>query len=141
MRRRRWPWFLLGILLATSVGIGLLARPEDELAGMLRLHPQVSVVDGDRVFGARYAGTRYEFTQPPAEVAKSVPGNRGPTSTFSGIDTWDAETEIELPSGRTAIFLDLRGLNFPPHCAVIIHSDYRPWYQRVWATVRHRLGL
>ncbi|MFI5385992.1 MAG: hypothetical protein ACHQ50_07710 [Fimbriimonadales bacterium] len=106
-------------------------RPEDELAGIMRLHPRVEVSHPtpDDAF------TSYDFVQPMAAVLDSLPGKKRLY--------YDEGThyEVVLPSGNTATVTDTRPLDPPTTCTVVILAPDAPWYQRAWSAIKHRLGL
>jgi hypothetical protein len=135
MRRHRI-WFTFGTVFVFAVGVGYLVRPDDELAGMLRLHPSIdSSVPGTTV---------YFFSGPPSQVLASLPGTQEPKMTLSsalysrwgvGKPTFDV-VETILPSGREAFVSDqAKG------CEVCLDNREPAWYWRAWSTIRFHLRL
>jgi len=138
VKSRKWVWIGAGALCAFVLLCGYLARPVDELAGLMRLHPHVEVyppLPGPPAFGYE-AGEAFCFTQSQAEVLALMPGRK--------VMDFGYELVYRLPSGRDALFcrsLAPSRTALGETCAVRIFDDNRPWYRRVWATIRSRLGL
>src|SRR5512142_2533455 len=98
---------------------------------MKRLHPSVRLIDTSEALTPEQAGTSYEFTQPESEVVKLIPGKRIPGVVGRGRDTWERNSTIILPSGRTAFLSEFGGPMWMQF-TVIVHSDHRPWYLQAW---------
>jgi hypothetical protein len=136
VRRRKWLVWTFGIVCALALGLGFLARPEDELAGIRRLRPTTkpykdpfSELDpGDRV-----PGTEYDFVSDPSVVKAALPGTwyagKHPHNTFA----------FQLPSGRRGIFTILDSGAKPTTCTWLIFENPNPWYQQAWENIKHRL--
>lgn len=138
MKSRKRLCIAFGALCALAVLVGWLARPEDELAGIMQLHPTIEV-RGNPNEGP--VDTVYSFRVSPFEVARAVHGRiREPR--VSGVGAPDAS--LELRNGR---FLDVLNLSSHTHrpdgikCVVYYQPDDWPWYDRAWATIKYRLGL
>jgi len=121
-------WKLIGGgIVLFAVAIAFLVRPEDELAGALRLKPDIAVI---REFGPpNPLITCYRFAQSPGVVLAALPGTKGPYNPAT-------EEKIDLPSGRRATLVSLGST-----CYFDIVADNRPWFVRMWASVKHRVGL
>ncbi|MFI5384832.1 MAG: hypothetical protein ACHQ50_01820 [Fimbriimonadales bacterium] len=134
MRSRKRVWIGLGALCALALGIGWLARPEDELAGVMRFHPRSQDAPGiDLATRATFGATLFTFTASPREVVAAVPGHK--ELRWGGI-------QIVLPSGRRSKFIEGSSASQAGEtCALLVCDDPRPWYQRAWSRMRYRLGL
>lgn len=150
-RRRLW-WCVLGTCIVLAIGVGFLARPEDELAWVAAYHPKVDIV-------ANPGGTlttSYGFGVLPvviaAELSRYRPVHHG---------MFPAWQSFELPSGRKAIIveqIDLRvrgeskdpvsgvltATEDPPRwvkCRLNVEEPLIPWYAIAWNNLKRRFGL
>ncbi|MFI5384831.1 MAG: hypothetical protein ACHQ50_01815 [Fimbriimonadales bacterium] len=144
MRSRKRLWIAVGALCALALGIGWLARPEDELAGVMRLHPRVKV-DYEPNRPREIFLTEYDFWAPVAQVMAAVPGRKRPSGPIGVMDSnpMGATYEIAVPSGRRVSLWDYRELETSDRstCILLVFGDRRPWYQRAWSRMKYRLGL
>jgi len=114
-----------------------MARPEDELARMMRLQPRVRPAPNAQVGPG---AIEYDFRSSPSVVLASIPGvvnNRWRHgASFSSY--------IDLPSGRLGQ-IDYFAPGVGGYtCVVFIgpsRTPQRPWYRKAWLAVRSRLGL
>lgn len=123
-KSRKWYWIAVSAFCALGLGVAFLSRPEDELAGLMRFHPAVSRLGMTEV---------YAFVSPPSAVLAAVPGQRGIID--MGV------TDIELPSGRDALFVAGDSGQAEQTCRLIVSIDDRPWYEQAWSRIKGRLGL
>lgn len=146
MKSRKWLWIGFGALCGLAVWVGWLARPEDELAGMMRLHP------GDKPFRGGFfsrndVATEYDFRASTASVLAALPGSKRATGRQSLVlmvpPLMSFTYEVRLPSGNVAMVADCSGSNTfeGTTCIAIVFASDRPWYERAWSTIKCRLGL
>ncbi|MFI5385994.1 MAG: hypothetical protein ACHQ50_07720 [Fimbriimonadales bacterium] len=126
MMSRKRLWIAVGALCALAVGVAYLARPEDELAAMMRLHPTIENLGLE--------ATAFTFPSGSTHVLASIPGPRVP---YPLIHDHAPLLEIILPSGRIGDFYSGKHGT----CQFVINGPDAPWYQRAWSTIKHRLGL
>ncbi len=130
MARRKWLWIGGSALFSLSIGIGFLARPEDELAGILQLHPAAK---------REGASLWYSFTDSSGAVANSI-NHRDYDSTYSCGEGANCQ-DIILPSGRGATITKMEPPENGVRTTLELPDDNRPWYERAWTTIQHRLGI
>jgi hypothetical protein len=136
MRRRRLVAGAFGAAIAAAFVVAYLVRPVDELAAMMRFHPEVTE-------SRDVNETMYSFRAPPDKVLASIPGARRPLEQGIAGEPPPVGYDIVLPSGVDAEFLDCTegprtdGIT----CVLTLTHDDRPWYERTWSKIGHRLNL
>lgn len=133
MKRRRWLFWFFGALCALTLAIGYLARPEDELAGIMRLHPYVeSGFPPGKVPEPGEDAKDYYFTTPIKDVLAALPGQK--RAAVQGY-------LIALPSGRFARLIDPAIRERGETCVVWVFGSGDAWYLQTWRTIKRRLGI
>lgn len=127
----------LGGLCALATLTGWLARPEDELAGVMRLHPRIRATDP--VYGPD--AKEYDFDAPVSKVVAMLPGSKSLRWRNGGSFSY----RVCLPSGKTGDFNRYEEFfGLPYSCSLVIYGSYQPtppWYEQTWSTIRWRLGI
>jgi len=143
VKSRRWIWIAAVALCAFAAAIGYLARPVDELAGVMRLHPKVRLVPGSLFHDVVEA--EYDFDAPTSAVLASLPGSKSKSSPveFGNYKPAGNAYEVRLPSGTRVLLGDYSAVDLTgrPKCVMFAPVDRRPWYQRAWSTLKSRLGF
>jgi hypothetical protein len=136
-RRRLWVWVFGGFCLL-ALGLGCLARPVDEYAGLRALHPREEVTSPSGVEG--YSAVRsFQFDVAPVAVRQRLPkfGRTvtGVVSTGNGM----------FASGNEFFFVQPLSINprFPESTCIIQVYETRPgpWHEVAWRTLKMRLGI
>lgn len=128
MKLRKLRPVLFGVLLALGVAGVCLARPEDELAGLVHFHPLIR---------QEQEGTEFEFQEPFKEMLAALPD--GPPETGHGERM--RVYEFELPGGQRAdLSDDSPGWSRSGGCTLFVEKP-GPWYRQAWCTIKHRLGF
>jgi hypothetical protein len=123
-----------------ALGLGWLARPEDEYAGLRALHPREEVIIDQFARGLPPSTRRvFSFTVPSERVVAIV--KSFPQSPFTGAHgSWSG---WDFPSGNSmGMIIDERPSPGKETCWVtVFENPPGPWYQVAWQSLKRRLGI
>src|SRR5579862_5879263 len=98
MNWRRARWWIVGAICALTIFIGYRARPVDDLAAMMRFHPEIQPNGYMGGSPEERGGFVYKFKDRADAVAAAIPG-------FTGIGAGSDVAPFQLPGGRAAMFI------------------------------------